>query len=90
MLLSSVSSMRENILRKISTGRREIGDSSFLRDFMARALSSRSGILRVTSRARALSSRRDMLWSRILRVTSKSKGLGKYKAFELSGKRITG
>ena len=31
-----------NILHKISTGRREIGDNSFLRDFRARMLSSRS------------------------------------------------
>ena len=46
--------LRENMLHKISAGRREIGDSSFLRDFRARILSSRramsrSMIPRVTS-----------------------------------------
>ena len=51
MLLSS---MRENMLHKISAGRREIGDNSFLRDFRARMLSSRwamsrSMILRIAS-----------------------------------------
>ena len=51
---STLSPMREKILHKISTGRREIGDSSFLRDFRARMLSSRramsrSMILRIAS-----------------------------------------
>jgi hypothetical protein len=51
MLFSLV---RENMLHKISAGRREIGDNSFLRDFKARMLSSRramsrSMILRATS-----------------------------------------
>lgn len=46
--------MREKIVHKISAGRREIGDNSFLRDFRARMLSSRramsrSMILRATS-----------------------------------------
>ena len=52
MLSSSI--MREKILHKISAGRQEIRDNSFLRDF----------------RARMLSSRREMLQSMILRVTS--------------------
>ena len=38
--------MRENILHKISTGRREIGDNSFLRDLRARMLSSRRAMSR--------------------------------------------
>ena len=38
--------MREKTLHKISTGRREIGDNSFLRDFRARILSSRRAISR--------------------------------------------
>ena len=42
------------MLHKVSAGRREMGDNSFLRDFRARMLSprwamSRSMILRVTS-----------------------------------------
>ena len=44
------------MLHKISAGRREIGDNSFLRDFRTRMLSSRramsrSMILRITSNA---------------------------------------
>ena len=41
-------SVRENLnmLHKISTGRREMGDNSFLRDFRARMLSSRRAMLR--------------------------------------------
>ena len=34
------------MLHKISTGRREMGDNSFLRDFKARMLSSRRAMLR--------------------------------------------
>ena len=49
-----LSSMRENMLHKISAGRREMRDNSFLRDFRARMLSSsraisRSMILRISS-----------------------------------------
>ena len=46
--------LKENILHKLSEGRREIGDSWFLRDFCDRILSSR----------------RAMSWSMILRIKS--------------------
>ena len=61
--------LKENILHKISAGRREeIGDSWFLRDFRARILSSRwamsrSMILRIMSNGSPLAVEHEVLVS---------------------------
>ena len=62
------SSTRENILHKISAGKREMGDNSFLRDFRARMLScrwtiSRSMILRISSNESPADSEHEVLVS---------------------------
>ena len=59
---------RENMLHKISVGRREMGDNPFLRDFRARMFScrraiSRSMILRISSNGLPADSEHEVLVS---------------------------
>ena len=63
-----LSSTRENILHKISVGRREMVDNSFLRDFRTRMLScrraiSRSMILSISSNGSPADSEHEVLVS---------------------------